>query len=61
MRRILMALVLFALPAAGVHAAGNPPPRSAIGTDKECIQCHPAQFKQWQASAHAKKKPVAGC
>lgn len=61
MRRILMALVLFTLSAAGVHAAGNPPPRSAIGTDKECMQCHPGQSREWRASAHAKKKPVAGC
>src|SRR5512139_3611055 len=60
MRRVFVVLALLVL-SAGVHGAGNPPPNAAIGTDKECIQCHPAQFKQWQASAHARKKPVAGC
>ena len=61
MQRIFQALVLFALLGTGAYAAGNLPPNTAIGTDKECIQCHPRQFKQWQASAHAKKQPVAGC
>jgi hypothetical protein len=61
MRRILLALALFTLLGSGVHGAGNPPPKTVIGTDKECIQCHPKQLKQWQASTHAKKQPVAGC
>lgn len=60
MLRLLLMMQLVLLSPA-IHSSVNPPPNTAIGTDKECIQCHPKQLKQWQASAHAKKQPVAGC
>ncbi|MFA7241706.1 MAG: multiheme c-type cytochrome [Sulfuricellaceae bacterium] len=59
--RSFLLLLLPALLSLGVHGAGTPPPKTAIGTDQECVQCHPQQFQQWQTSAHAKKQPVAGC
>ena len=61
MQRIVLALMLFVLFGASAQAAGGPSPGAAIGTDKECMQCHSKQFAQWQARAHSNKQPVAGC
>lgn len=60
MRQWLLILLLM-LSSMAAQGGEKPPPLGMIGTDKECASCHARQTQAWQASAHAKKQPTAGC
>lgn len=60
MRPWLLILMLM-LSGTVAQGEGKPPPQGMIGADKECMACHVRQTADWQASAHARKQPVAGC